>query len=94
MEVEEVEEEEEENTTANGSGDDGMHVDEQDEKDEDELKEHAELLALPPHGSEVFVGGIPYDASEGDLKNFCQSAGEVSEVLYLLSVYLRNYISF
>ncbi|KAJ6840679.1 heterogeneous nuclear ribonucleoprotein R-like isoform X1 [Iris pallida] len=48
--------------------------------DEDEMKEHAELLALPPHGSELYVGGIPYDASEEDLKSFCESAGEVTEV--------------
>ncbi|ONK80930.1 uncharacterized protein A4U43_C01F23360 [Asparagus officinalis] len=51
-----------------------------DEKDEDESVKHAELLALPPHGSEIYVGGIPSDASEEDLKNFCKSVGEVVEV--------------
>ncbi|KAJ6812856.1 heterogeneous nuclear ribonucleoprotein R-like isoform X1 [Iris pallida] len=78
-EEEEVEEEEEEDAAVNGDADtkaaaDGMQV------DEDEMKEHAELLALPPHGSELYVGGIPYDASEEDLKSFCESAGEVTEV--------------
>lgn len=77
---EEVEEEEEEDDASNGDADtkaaddDGMQV------DEDEMKEHAKLLALPPHGSELYVGGIPYDASEEDLKTFCESAGEVTEV--------------
>lgn len=48
---------------------------------EDESKKHAELLALPPHGSEVYVGGIPPDAAEEELRNFCESAGEVTEVI-------------
>ncbi|KAJ6801946.1 heterogeneous nuclear ribonucleoprotein R-like isoform X1 [Iris pallida] len=75
---EEEEEEEEEDAAVNGDADtksaEVMHV------DEDEMKEHAQLLALPPHGSELYVGGIPYDASEEDLKSFCESAGEVTEV--------------
>ncbi|GMP75305.1 hypothetical protein CsSME_00032452 [Camellia sinensis var. sinensis] len=29
--------------------------------DEDDKEECAELLALPPHGSEIFVGGLPRD---------------------------------
>ncbi|KAJ6803116.1 heterogeneous nuclear ribonucleoprotein R-like isoform X1 [Iris pallida] len=81
-EIEEEEEEEEEDTSANGADDDGMQVDEQ---DQDKIKEHAELLALPPHGSEVYVGGIPYDVSEEDLKSFCQSVGEVTEVRMMKS---------
>lgn len=55
-------------------------------EDEDESKKHAELLALPPHGSEVYVGGIPQDASEEELKSFCKSVGEVTEVSHT-SVY-------
>ncbi|KAL6199512.1 hypothetical protein ACLB2K_029296 [Fragaria x ananassa] len=31
---------------------------------EEEKKKHAELLALPPHGSEVYIGGIPHDADD------------------------------
>ncbi|KAL5135495.1 Heterogeneous nuclear ribonucleoprotein Q [Glycine soja] len=50
------------------------------EEDEVEKKKHAELLALPPHGSEVYIGGIPQNVSEEDLRVFCQSVGEVSEV--------------
>ncbi|PKA61155.1 Polyadenylate-binding protein 2 [Apostasia shenzhenica] len=41
---------------------------------------HDELLALPPHGSEVYVGGIPLDATEEELRKFCEPAGEVTEV--------------
>lgn len=72
-EVEEEVEEEEEDADAGKSGD--MQI-----EDEDEKKKHAELLALPPHGSEVYIGGIPHDASEHDLRDFCQSIGEVTEV--------------
>ncbi|KAB5519748.1 hypothetical protein DKX38_024067 [Salix brachista] len=46
----------------------------------DEERKHAELLALPPHGTEVCLGGIPPDASEEDLKEFCESIGAVTEV--------------
>lgn len=73
---EEVEEEEEEDADAGKSGDRQI-------EDEDEKKKHAELLALPPHGSEVYIGGIPHDASEHDLRDFCQSIGEVTEVIFI-----------
>lgn len=76
-EVEEEEEEEEANEAdeqKSPSGGGGKI------EDEDESKKHAELLALPPHGSEVYVGGISQDASEEDLKSFCESVGEVTEV--------------
>ncbi|KAE9620611.1 putative RNA recognition motif domain-containing protein [Lupinus albus] len=71
-EEEEVEEEEEE----------VEEVEEDDDKveDENEKKKHAELLSLPPHGSEVYIGGIPLDASNEDLKAFCEHIGEVTEV--------------
>ncbi|XP_027108575.1 heterogeneous nuclear ribonucleoprotein Q isoform X4 [Coffea arabica] len=45
-----------------------------------ENDEHAELLGLPPHGSEVFIGGLPRDVSEIDLKNLCESIGEIFEI--------------
>ena len=53
----------------------------------DEKRKHAELLALPPHGSEVYLGGIPYDTSEDDLRTFCELVGEVTEVMsnYIVS---------
>ncbi|KAJ4724825.1 Heterogeneous nuclear ribonucleoprotein like [Melia azedarach] len=87
-EVEEVLEEEEEEETGNATdvdaqkstGSDDMRI-----EDEDEKKKHAELLALPPHGSEVYIGGIPHDASEDDLRGFCESVGEVTEVRIMKS---------
>ncbi|KAG2725664.1 hypothetical protein I3760_01G076500 [Carya illinoinensis] len=48
--------------------------------DEDEKEKHAELLALPPHGSEVFIGGLPRDAIEEDLRHLCEPIGEFVEV--------------
>lgn len=48
--------------------------------DEDEKRKREELLSRPPHGSEVYFGGIPLDLSENDLKQFCESVGEVTEV--------------
>lgn len=75
-EEEEEEEAEEESKPSDGEGD--MRV--EDTKDEAEKKKHAELLALPPHGSEVYIGGIPHEVSEKDLRAFCQSVGEVAEV--------------
>ncbi|XP_020241199.1 heterogeneous nuclear ribonucleoprotein R-like isoform X1 [Asparagus officinalis] len=87
IEEEEDDEEDEEETIAANDGDaeattgsDSMKVDEEDDRDDDEIKEHAELLARPPHGSEVYVGGLPSDATEEDLKGFCESVGEVAEV--------------
>ncbi|CAI0391728.1 unnamed protein product [Linum tenue] len=77
VEEEEVEEEveEDEEDTSNGTSEKGFNGEE-----ESEEKKHAELLALPPHGSEVYVGGIPHDVSEHDLRHFCESVGEVTEV--------------
>uniref|UniRef100_A0A1D1Y6G9 Heterogeneous nuclear ribonucleoprotein Q n=1 Tax=Anthurium amnicola TaxID=1678845 RepID=A0A1D1Y6G9_9ARAE len=49
-------------------------------KGEDDSQKHAELLALPPHGSEVFIGGIPRDATEEDLRGLCEPFGEIFEV--------------
>jgi heterogeneous nuclear ribonucleoprotein R len=77
--VEEVQEENEEDNEEDGSDDDDDEVEEKDENGVDDEK-HNELLELPPHGSEVYLGGIPPDASEDDLKEFCESIGEVTEV--------------
>nr|CBX25259.1 hypothetical_protein [Oryza brachyantha] len=66
--VEEVEEEEEDKFK-------GVH-----QKDGIEKENYAELLALPPHGSEVYVGGISSDISSQDLKKLCEPVGEVVEV--------------
>ncbi|KAK7829045.1 heterogeneous nuclear ribonucleoprotein q [Quercus suber] len=48
--------------------------------DEEKKEKWAELLALPPHGSEVFIGGLPRDAREEDLRDLCEPIGEVLEV--------------
>ncbi|GKV34941.1 hypothetical protein SLEP1_g43271 [Rubroshorea leprosula] len=76
-EIEEVEEEveEEEEEDIENANEAAGEVEDQDEK-----KKHAELLARPPHGSEVYTGGIPHDVSEEDLRRFCESVGEVTEV--------------
>lgn len=73
---EEVEEDEEDKEAAKGA-DEEMKVD---QAEEDERKKHSELLSLPPHGSEVYLGNIPHDSSEEDVRSFCESIGEVTEV--------------
>ncbi|XP_068315545.1 heterogeneous nuclear ribonucleoprotein Q-like [Pyrus communis] len=47
---------------------------------EEEKEKHAQLLALPPYGSEVFIGGLPKDTSEEDLRDLCNEIGEIIEV--------------
>ncbi|KAL6575599.1 nuclear ribonucleoprotein Q [Orobanche hederae] len=47
---------------------------------EEEKEKHAELLDLPPHGSEVFIGGLSRDISEDDLRELCESFGEIFEI--------------
>ncbi|XP_068654877.1 heterogeneous nuclear ribonucleoprotein Q-like [Aristolochia californica] len=86
-EEEEDEEEEEEEAAVTNGGDGEVKSDSEDVEvesgganDAAEHQEHAELLALPPHGSEVYLGGIPHDVTEEDLKGFCESIGEVTEV--------------
>uniref|UniRef100_A0A453HR32 RRM domain-containing protein n=2 Tax=Aegilops tauschii subsp. strangulata TaxID=200361 RepID=A0A453HR32_AEGTS len=54
-------------------------------RDGSDKEKHAELLALPPHGSEVYFGGISSDASSDDLKKLCEPVGEVVEVRIMLS---------
>ncbi|KAG0498125.1 hypothetical protein HPP92_002816 [Vanilla planifolia] len=48
--------------------------------DEVDIEKQKEFLALPPHGSEVYIGGIPSTASYEDLRQFCGKVGEVVEV--------------
>ncbi|MBA0824117.1 hypothetical protein Goarm_020800, partial [Gossypium armourianum] len=80
----EVEEEEDEDEDAElvdfQKGSDANEGMDDFETEEEKKKKHAELLALPPHGSEVYLGGIPHDASDEDLRRFCESIGEVIEV--------------
>ncbi|KAK3205697.1 hypothetical protein Dsin_019743 [Dipteronia sinensis] len=81
-EVEEVVEEEEDDSDNANEIDAQKSTSVEDTKvvDEDEKRKHDELLSLPPHGSEVYIGGIPHDVSEDDLRGFCESVGEVVEV--------------
>lgn len=50
---------------------------------EDQKEKHAELLDLPPHGSEVFIGGLSRDISEEDLRELCEPFGEIFEVVLI-----------
>ncbi|KAL8158834.1 hypothetical protein V2J09_000371, partial [Rumex salicifolius] len=80
-EVEEEDSEDEDVDTGKKGGSEGRAVDmEMKEVSGDEKTQHADLLALPPHGSEVFIGGIPNDATEEELRTFCESVGDVTEV--------------
>ncbi|KAF3325078.1 heterogeneous nuclear ribonucleoprotein R-like protein [Carex littledalei] len=49
-------------------------------EDEEERKKWEELTALPPHGAEVFIGGLPRDTAEEDLRELCDPFGEIFEV--------------
>ncbi|XP_022851393.1 heterogeneous nuclear ribonucleoprotein Q-like isoform X2 [Olea europaea var. sylvestris] len=77
---EEVEEEEEEADIADGGETKKGIANASKVENEDESQKHAELLALPPHGSEVYIGGISQDTTEEDLRCFCVSIGEAVEV--------------
>lgn len=93
--VDENVEEEYENSKGTGSGEDQLlEVDKshiasealEDEENptasinEDDKEKHAQLLALPPHGSEIFIGGLLREALEEDLRDLCEPIGEVFEV--------------
>ncbi|KAK8513341.1 hypothetical protein V6N13_002090 [Hibiscus sabdariffa] len=87
-EEEEIEEEVEVEEEIEGEVEEDQNVENAKEADVSETKvedgdgnrKHAELLARPPHGSEVYIGGIPHDVSQEDLKGLCESVGEVAEV--------------
>ncbi|KAJ8478358.1 hypothetical protein OPV22_022085 [Ensete ventricosum] len=49
-------------------------------EDDEDSRKRAKLLALPPHGSEVFIGGLPRDASEEDLRELAEPFGDIFEV--------------
>ncbi|CAL9098558.1 unnamed protein product [Musa textilis] len=49
-------------------------------EDDEDSRKRAKLLALPPHGSEVFIGGLPRDASEEDLRELAEPFGDIYEV--------------
>ncbi|MFS7933938.1 putative RNA recognition motif domain, nucleotide-binding alpha-beta plait domain superfamily [Helianthus anomalus] len=43
------------------------------------LEKHDEL-AIPPHGSDIFIVGLPRDVVEEDMSELCQPFGDVVEV--------------
>lgn len=91
IEVEEsVEEEDEEVEEEDDGGSSVSRVHEDMEnsgaEEQDDKEKHAELLSLPPHGSEVYLGGFPHDATEVDLRVFCETVGEVTEVLHCFTL--------
>lgn len=47
---------------------------------EEDKETHSHLLSLPPHGSEIFIGGLPKDAVEDDLRELCEPLGEIYEI--------------
>lgn len=49
-------------------------------ENEVDSEKYAKLLALPPHGSELFIGGIPRDATEEELRELCEPFGELLEL--------------
>lgn len=57
-------------------GDDAIVED----KEEKDGEKSGELLKRPPHGSEIFVGGITRDTTEEDLRTLCSSCGDIYEV--------------
>lgn len=67
-----------------GGGDEMAEDKEGDEQvgpeDEEERKKWEEVLALPPHGAEVFIGGLPREVTEEDLRELCDRFGEIFEV--------------
>ncbi|XXG68074.1 hypothetical protein AAC387_Pa06g1251 [Persea americana] len=46
----------------------------------DDSEKRAELLSLPPHGSEIFIGGVPRDVTEEDLRGLCEPIGDIAEI--------------
>lgn len=79
--------EEEDDRVLNVIGEENDHVDD----DDDDVKprglggdnnkgKHAELLALPPHGSEIFIGGLSREVVEEDLSELCEPFGDIVEV--------------
>lgn len=57
--------------------DEEIHVEEKESKED---KHDEDPLALPPHGSEVFVGGLSKDTVEDDLREICSPHGDIFKV--------------
>jgi heterogeneous nuclear ribonucleoprotein R len=68
-----------EETDPHVEGDDAIVED----KEDKDAEKSGELLKRPPHGSEIFVGGITRDTTEEDLRILCSSCGDIYEVRLL-----------
>ena len=67
------------NKEGGGSREEGTFT--QEHESRDKIEENKEdPLARPPHGSEVFVGGITKEVLEDELRELCASCGELFEV--------------
>jgi heterogeneous nuclear ribonucleoprotein R len=75
-----------EETDAHVEGDDAIVED----KEGKDAEKSGELLKRPPHGSEIFVGGITRDTTEEDLRTLCSSCGDIYEVCGILDMLLRK----
>ncbi|CAN8237687.1 unnamed protein product [Cochlearia groenlandica] len=67
------------------TADDDDDDDDDDEKSaspvvDEESEKYSHLLSLPPNGSEVFIGGLPKDVGEEDLRDLCEKIGDIFEV--------------
>ena len=56
------------------------------DKDKEECNDE-ELLARPPHGTEVFIGNLPRNITKEYLTSLCEQHGEVFEVNVLYSIF-------
>ena len=94
--IEEEEEEDEDNRgeeneeeASGGEGDKKRKRGDEKASSDVNNEKHAELLALPPHGSEIFIGGLSKDVNEEDLSELCEPFGDVVEVAF--SICIRNW---
>jgi heterogeneous nuclear ribonucleoprotein R len=62
----------------------------EDSKKEGGRGQEEDPMARPPHGSEVFIGGITKDVVEDDLKELCANCGHIFEVCLIL-ILLENH---
>ena len=49
----------------------------------DESNKEDDPMSRPPHGSEVFIGGITKDVVEDDLRELCGTCGHIYEVWFV-----------
>eukprot|EP01018_Ginkgo_biloba_P013295 Gb_21901 [translate_table: standard] len=52
---------------------------------EKDKNKNSDLLSHPPHGSEIFIGGVPREATEEDLRSLCETYGDIYEIRLMKS---------